>query len=115
MLRRLDLRIPAINVVSAPVFHGMAMSVFAANAGADEVTAALQAGGFQVAGEGRAEDACDSPVQVVGTPGMHTLAVRSDAGGAWIWSVVDNLQARAAAALAAIHTLLGDPVSAALQ
>lgn len=115
VLRRLGLRTPAINVVSVPVFHGMALSVFAAGAGADEVTAALQAGGFHVVSGGASEDAVDSPVQAVGKPGMHTLAVRSDAGGAWIWSVVDNLHARAAATVAAIHTLLGDPVSAALQ
>lgn len=113
VLRRLGLRTPAINVVSAPVFHGMALSVFAGGADADEVTAALRAGGFQVARA--APDAVDSPAQVVGSPGFHTLAVRADGGGAWIWSVVDNLHARAAATVAAIHTLLGDPVSAALQ
>ncbi len=121
VLRRLDLRTPAINVVSAPVFHGMALSVFVAGAGAEEVTTALQAGGFLVAGAGNADsadttdDAHDSPARVVGRPGMHTLAVRNDAGGAWIWSVVDNLHRRAGAAQAAIHTLLGDSVSGALQ
>lgn len=115
MLRRLDLRTPAINVVSAPVFHGMALSVFVAGADAGDVTAALQDGGFHVAGAGSTDNALDSPAQVVGSPGMHTLAVRSDAGGAWIWSVVDNLRARAAAALAAIHTLLGEPAGNALQ
>lgn len=118
VLRRLELRLPAINVVSAPVFHGMALSVFVAGAAAEEVSAALQAAGFLVAGAGTAgntDDAHDSPARVVGKPGMHTLTVRNDAGGAWIWSVVDNLHSRAAAALAAIHTLLGESVSGALQ
>ena len=115
LLGRLDIRAPAINIVSAPVFHGMAMSMFVAGADAHGVAAALQAGGIQVAGAEAEQDPADSPARVVGRPGIHAIAVRQDAGGVWIWSVVDNLHARAAAVVAAIHTLLGEPVSGAPQ
>jgi len=111
-LTRLELPVPAISVVSASVFHGMALSVFTAGAAADAAATALNSAGFQLADS--PEEATDSPVRVVGTPGMHAH-VRDDAGGAWVWVVADNLHARAAATVAAIHTLLGSSPSGALQ
>jgi hypothetical protein len=91
----------------------MALSMYVGGVGSAEVTTALRDAGFRLQQAG--DDAVDSPVQVVGAPGLHALEVRDDAGGVWIWAVADNLHARAAAAVAAIHTLLGIPLSDALQ
>jgi aspartate-semialdehyde dehydrogenase len=110
-LQRLGMAVPALNVVSVPVFHGMALSMYIDGVAADQVAAALGEAGFTVAGA----DAIDSPVQAVGQRGVHTLEVRDDAGGAWVWAVADNLHTRAAATVAAIHTLLGIPATDSLQ
>jgi aspartate-semialdehyde dehydrogenase len=111
-LERMELPASAINVVSAPVFHGIALSTFVPGASAAQVSAALLEGGFEQAG---GDKPVDSPVRAVGRGGLHALQVRDDAAGAWIWVVADNLHARAAAAVAAIHTMLGLGVSDALQ
>jgi len=111
-LDRLGLPKSAINVVSAPVFHGIALSTFVPGASAAQVSAALLEGGFEQAG---GDEPVDSPVRAVGRGGLHALQVRDDNDGAWIWVVADNLHARAAAAVAAIHTMLGTSVSDALQ
>ncbi|MGD8328172.1 MAG: hypothetical protein PVJ49_01970, partial [Acidobacteriota bacterium] len=83
-LDRLGLPATAINVVSAPVFHGIALSTFVPGASAAQVSAALLEGGFEEAG---GEDPVDSPVRAVGRGGLHALQVRDDAAGAWIWVV----------------------------
>jgi hypothetical protein len=54
-------------------------------------------------------------VRIVGRGGLRAVAVREEARGAWVWLVTDNLHTRAAAAVAAIHTLLGVPVGDVLQ
>lgn len=112
-LAKLGLPVPAIEVISAPVFHGLALSLFVAGAEADAVRDALGEAGFALRPAGDA--AVDSPVRAVGRSGLHGLDVRADAGGVWVWAVADNLHGRATAAVAAIHTLLGTPASDALQ
>lgn len=141
-LARLGLTVPALEVVSAPVFHGMALSAFVGGADAATVRRALQGGGIDVspeAGTGRSSKAnagpppkkakrsakraakptpataIDSPVRAVGHGGLHAMAVREEVRGTWIWLVADNLHTRAAAAVAAVHSLLGVPVSDVLQ
>jgi aspartate-semialdehyde dehydrogenase len=114
-LDRLGLPVPALEVVSAPVFHGMALSMFVAGAGGDTVRDALEGGGIDVLEATAARDEADSPVRIVGRGGLRAVAVREEARGAWVWLVTDNLHTRAAAAVAAIHTLLGVPVGDVLQ
>lgn len=112
-LKWLDVSVPAINIVAVPVFHGMALSLFLPGAAADDVAAALSNAGFSVSDE--AGEVVDSPVRVAGIAGIHTISVRDDVSGVWVWAVTDNLHARAAAAVAAIHTLAGVAVSASPQ
>jgi len=114
-MARLDVPVPAINVLSASVFHGMALSVFIPGAESSAVGAALQDAGIEGVRQEGGEDAIDSPVQVVGHSGIHGVEVRADADGVWIWLVADNLRTRAAAAVAAVHTLLGQPLTDAPQ
>lgn len=114
-LSRLGIATPAVNVISAPVFHGIAVSWHVAGATTEEVATALREAGFPVVDDGSSAGSADSPVQAVGKLGVQAMQLRSDGGGVWIWAVADNLQTRAAAAVAAIHTLLGTPVSEALQ
>lgn len=127
-LERLSLPVPAINVVSAPVFHGFAVSLFVPEVGPAAVAGALralgtskrttgapnekdEAAGVEPAGVAKETSEAapvDSPVRAAGTAGIHASGVRADAsGGTWAWLVVDNIHARAAAAVGAIHALLG--------
>jgi len=113
LLARLDFAAPALQLVSVPVFHGIAMSLFVPDADADKVSAALLDAGITVgADDGKP---IDSPVMVTGAPGLHAIDVRPDRNGVWLWLTIDNLHARAAAAAAAIHALSGSGLSAGLQ
>jgi len=110
VMARLSLPTAAINVVSAPVFHGITLSVFVAGSSASDLGAALREAGLEDSGEST-DDPVDSPVRAVGHAGLQGLQLRDDDGGTWVWAVADNLHARAAAAVAAIHTLLPAEVS----
>ena len=113
MLEGLGLTVPALQLVSAPVFHGMAMSMFLPQGDTDVVCAALQDAGIAVSTNG--DTPIDSPVRVTGKPGLHAIDVRADRHGVWLWVSIDNLHARAAATVAAIRTISGPAVSDALQ
>ncbi len=121
-LTRLGIGEPATNVIAAPVFHGMALSLFVPGATGDELTEMLRDAGFRMSesmeentAAGESVSLVDSPLRVVGKSGIHVTNVRDDGRGAWVWATIDNLQARAAAAVAAILTLSGCDVSDALQ
>ena len=113
LLARLGFEVPALQLLSAPIFHGMAMSLFLPDADADEVSTALLAAGIGVGAEDG--EPIDSPVLVTGAPGLHAIDVRPDRHGVWLWLTIDNLHARAAAAVAAIHALSEPGLSDALQ
>ena len=102
-LEQLGFVVPPLQIVSAPVFHGMAMSLFVPGANASKVSTALLDAGVIIEAEDSAR--IDSPVLVTGTPGLHAIDVRPDRDGAWLWLTIDNLHARAAAAVAAIHAM----------
>ena len=103
LLARLGFEVPALQLLSTPVFHGMAISLFLPDADADDVSSALLDAGIGVGAEDG--EPIDSPVMVTGAPGLHAIDVRPDRHGAWLWLTIDNLHARAAAAVAAIHAL----------
>jgi aspartate-semialdehyde dehydrogenase len=110
VMARLSLPAAAINVVSAPVFHGITLSAFVADASAADLDAALREADLGEPQE-EGDELADSPVRAVGRAGLLGLQLRDDGGGTWIWAVADNLHARAAAAVAAIHTLLPPQVT----
>ncbi len=109
LLTRLGFAAPALQIVSVPVFHGMAMSLFVPDADTDKVSTALVDAGITVGAEDGAP--VDSPVLVTGAPGLYAIDVRPDRDGVWRWLTIDNLHARAAAATAAIHALSGSGLS----
>lgn len=100
------LPVPRLTVIAAPVFHGTSAALFLPAVSAAEVEHAWRAAGIQV---GAAADGSniDSPVRAAGTAGVHATAIHDDAEGAWAWIVIDNLHARAAATVTAIHAVLG--------
>jgi aspartate-semialdehyde dehydrogenase len=110
-LERLGISVPAINVVAAPVFHGMALSAFVPRAGAGDVADALRNADVHLTDD---DSDIDSPLTVVGNAGLHAR-VRGDVAGCWVWVVADNLHLRATAAVAAILTMTGGKVSGAVQ
>lgn len=113
-LQRLDVLLPAVSVLAAPVFHGIAANFYLPAAAPDAVTGALADEAFSFDTTAADDLDIDSPVRAAGHPGIHVGAVLPDeAGGTWVWLVMDNLNARAAAAVAAIHTLLGRGIGAA--
>ncbi len=109
LLTRLGFTAPALQLVSVPVFHGTTMSLFVPGADAEKISTALLDAGITVgAKDGKP---IDSPMLVTGSPGLHAIAVRPDRDGIWLWLTIDNLHARAAAAVAAIHALSGSGLS----
>ncbi len=108
-LEQLGVQPPAIHAQRGSVFHGLAASIYFPDAKAAALTEALESVAEFGALTG-ANDAVDSPVRVAGLDGLHVAAVRDDpAGGAWLWSVMDNHRATTAATLTAIATRLGRP------
>ena len=101
------LPVPRITVIAAPVFHGTSAALFLPAATAAAVEQALRSVGIPIGDEADGGSTIDSPVRAVGTAGVHAAAIRDDTGGAWAWMVIDNLNARATAAVAAIHAVLG--------
>ena len=101
------LPVPRLTVIAAPVFHGTSAALFLPGANAAAVEQALRGAGIPIGAETEDGSEIDSPVRAAGTSGVHAAAIRDDAGGAWAWMVIDNLNARAAAAVAAIHAVLG--------
>ena len=101
------LPVPRLTVIAAPVFHGTSAALFLPAADAAAVEQAFRGAGIPIGAETVDGSEIDSPVRAAGTSGVHAAAIRDDAGGAWAWMVIDNLNARAAAAVAAIHAVLG--------
>jgi len=112
-LEKLSFVAPPIQIVQAPVFHGMAMSLYVPDVDTSEVsTALLDANVVLGTGDGVQ---IDSPLLVTGTPGLHAISVRPDHHGAWLWLTIDNLHARAAAAVEAMRAMSTSEFSDGLQ
>ena len=112
-LERLDFVPPPLQIIQAPVFHGMAMSLYVPDVDTSEVSRALLDANL-IVGTGNGVQ-IDSPVQVTGTPGLHAIAVRPDHHGVWLWLTIDNLHARAAATVAAMWAMSASELSDELQ
>jgi hypothetical protein len=73
-----------------------------------------RAGIAGTAAEDDAEDRIDSPVRMAGTSGVRVgLAWADGQGGTWLWVLMDNVLARAEAALSTIQALLPPPPATA--
>ena len=112
-LEKLSFVAPPIQIVQAPVFHGMAMSLYVPDVDTSEVSTALLDANVVVGTGDRVQ--IDSPLLVTGTPGLHAISVRSDHHGAWLWLTIDNLHARAAAAMEAMRAMSTSEFSDGLQ
>ncbi|MGH9814504.1 MAG: Asd/ArgC dimerization domain-containing protein [Candidatus Acidiferrales bacterium] len=102
-------RLPAIQVVQAPVFHGYAFSAFAEFDGPREPTeleAALEAAGVKIAA--RAAEVPNN-VSVAGEDQIVVGRIERDANfpaSLWMWGAADNLRLAAANAVSIAETLL---------
>jgi aspartate-semialdehyde dehydrogenase len=110
-LRRLGFPAPAIAVLCAPVFHSLSAALHLPG---QEVATVLEslAQGDLISGGIAAKDQAqiDSPVRVSGTSGVHIGRAWADGkGGTWLWVLMDNLLARAEAAVSTIQALLPPP------
>ena len=112
-LGKLGFVAPPIQIVRAPVFHGLAMSLYVPDVDASEVSTALFDANVVVGNEDGVQ--IDSPLLVTGTPGLHAISVRPDHHGAWVWLTIDNFHARAAAAVEAMWAMSTPEFSDGLQ
>lgn len=104
-LGRLGVPLPALNVLRASTFHGVAASVYAPGADLDRVEAALADRGF-VTEPGTGDESLDSPVRIAGHARSRCRPPRVDPrGGIWLWAVQDNHAAIAAAAVAVLRRI----------
>lgn len=108
-LRRLGLPIPALSVFRAPLFHAVSAIAHYPQSDAGDLEDRLRAI-LAVPEEGDDRPPADSPVRVAGRRGLHLGGAWADAQrGAWLWLMMDNLKARAAATVATLETLVGRP------
>ncbi|MGH9794301.1 MAG: Asd/ArgC dimerization domain-containing protein [Candidatus Acidiferrales bacterium] len=102
-------RLPAIQVVQAPVFHGYAFSAFAefdAPREPADLETALQAAGVKIAA-GAGEE--PNNVRVAGEDQIVVGRIERDANfpaSLWMWGAADNLRLAAANAVSIAETLL---------
>lgn len=102
-------RVPAMQVVQAPVFHGYAFSAFAefdSPREPAELEAALQAAGVKIATAAGEEP---SNVSVAGEGQIAVGRIERDINSPasfWIWGAADNLRLAAANAVSIAETLL---------
>lgn len=100
-LARMSVPAPRLEVVRAPVFHGIAASLYvpgikpaAARRSLSEHATLPRSGGV------------DSPARVAGQSGVFVTGLRADGDGCWLWAVVDNYGATASAAVREILAAL---------
>lgn len=110
-LRQLGIPAPAIVVLCAPVFHSLSATVHVPGREVAAVLEALAQGGLISDGIAVKDKAqIDSPVRVSGASGVHIGRAWADGqGGTWLWVLMDNLLARAEAAVSTIQALLPPP------
>lgn len=114
-LRRLDRPVPSLSTLRAAVFHGIAASLYLPDADPDDVRTAVDLGGVTVGAEGE-DGSIDSPARVAGLRGLQIGDVWEDTvAGTWVWAVMDNHQAVAAAAVATIAAHVEPPASDAVN
>lgn len=100
---------PSIQLIHAPVFYGHAFSAYAeiaADAGREQIVAALRAANAVVSGP-KMQATCN--VSVAGESFIHLAEPQADearTGAWWLWGAADNLRLPAANALAIVEGVL---------
>jgi aspartate-semialdehyde dehydrogenase len=103
-------RVPAIQLVQAPVFYGYAFAAYAEFASAhppEQLEAAFSNLGVKVSAPGEAPP---SNVSVAGEGQLHLARIQSDpnvSGGVWLWGVADNLRLATTNAVRIAEELVG--------
>jgi aspartate-semialdehyde dehydrogenase len=111
-LRELDLPVPSVAVLCAPVFHSLASTLHLPGRETADVLDRLARAGVasSAAEEPDDQDRIDSPVRMAGTSGVRVGRAWDDGdGGTWLWVLMDNVLARAEAAVSTIQALLPPP------
>jgi len=108
-LGRLGLPVPALSVFRAPLFHAMSAIAHLPGGDAADLEERLEPIVASVDDHDE-EPLADSPLRVTGRGGLHLGGAWADPErGAWLWLVMDNLKARAAASVSAVEALAGRP------
>lgn len=107
-LRRLDVASPHLFLLRAPVFHSLSATTWLPGREVDAVAASLADAGVLVDARDRRSRSIDSPARAAGQIGLHATSLRADGDGVWLWAVLDNFHAIAAAALEVVAASL-DP------
>ncbi len=110
-LAALGVPAPALTALRASVFHGTAASIYLRGVAADELRDTLRSGGILVDTTDADGEIIDSPARVASRSGLHVCDVHDDTGGSWLWALLDNHHAAAAAAVTAIQSRLPLPVA----
>jgi aspartate-semialdehyde dehydrogenase len=103
-------RVPAIQLVQAPVFYGYAFAAYAEFGSlqpSEQLEAAFSNLGVRVSAPGEAPP---SNVSVAGEGQIHLARIQSDrnvAGGVWLWGVADNLRLATTNAVRIAEELVG--------
>lgn len=108
-LSRLGLPCPRLCALRASVFHVLSASLWSPNGDADALRAALTAAGVRVQAPDDPRGAIDSPVRAAGRDGLRVTGLRGAGDGAWLWALLDNYRATAAAALHELSLHLQPP------
>jgi aspartate-semialdehyde dehydrogenase len=110
-LRRLGVAAPAIAILRAPIFHSVSAAIHVPGREVKAVLESLVQGGLISDGIAKKDQTqIDSPGRVSGSFGVHIGRAWADGqGGTWLWVLMDNLLARAEAAVSTIQALLPPP------
>jgi aspartate-semialdehyde dehydrogenase len=106
------LPVPAIQVIQAPVFYGLAFSMFVEFEqpySAEEITSALHGKGVTVSEPG---DPAPTNVSVAGSHEISLAPVERDPNverGCWLWGAVDNIRLAADNAVRIAEKILATP------
>ncbi len=112
-LDHLSVLAPAVNTLRVSVFHATGASIYLPGTSTEELRGALRQAGVRVDATNPAGETIDSPARVSGCSELHVCGIREEAGGSWLWALLDNHHAAAGAALTAIKSRLPLPEPAA--
>jgi aspartate-semialdehyde dehydrogenase len=105
-------KVPAIQIVQAPVFYGYAFAAFAefgAPPSIEHLELAFANLGVKIAAAGEVPP---TNITVAGESGIHLARIEADpnvSNGVWIWGVADNLRLSAANAVRIAEELVAEP------
>ena len=103
-LASLNLLAPALTALRVSVFHATAASIYLPGTSSEELRDILHQQEIQIDMANADGERIDSPVRVAGHSELYVSDIRAEAAGCWLWALLDNHQATAMTALAAIRS-----------